>query len=718
MKDHGTNSEGGSTLRTAAPAPAIEKDGPSPDAICILVVDDLPNNLLVYRTVLESPEFNIITARSGKEALRAVLGHEFAVILMDVNMPGLDGFETASMIRRRKRSSTTPIIFLTAFKDDRRVTQGYASGAVDYISTPIVPEILRAKVGVFVELFRMRRLSARQAEEQAKRASAELAAKRSAFLSVSGASLNRSLDPDSLQRELVRAPLPFLADICVLYANGTSSAMAEFVSAWASTEGDATAPLRNISSMQAPIPWLADLLERVDPENGTLTLSDLAASGTGEADMPEVAGGHALLLPMQVRQGGPCALALLRTAERPPFEADEIVLAQEFTSRAAIAMENALLLHGIQEADRRKDEFLGMLAHELRNPLAPLRNAVTIIEMMSGNDPDLDQACEVIDRQVTHMTRLVEDLLDATRIARGKVLLRKANCDLATIIKQTAQDYRSIFDGDHFHFRVEVPSSPVPVHGDPTRLAQIVGNLLHNAHKFTDAGGSVTLRLGIRDDNWAEIAVQDTGIGIESTMLPHVFDIFKQADQGLERSSGGLGLGLTLAKGLVDLHAGTLHVTSEGAGKGTIFMVRLPLLRDIDLPAAKETPTKRIDAKHHILVIDDNVDAAETIRLLLKRDGHRVSMAHTGPTGLDMALRAAADVVICDIGLPGMDGYEVARSIRKSPSGERIFLIALTGYGREEDQANARDAGFSLHLTKPIDFSDLRKVLADLDPIG
>ena len=707
-------------VRAMAPAPDVRREAgvASPDPVCILVVDDLPSNILVYRTVLESPEFKIVTASSGKEALRAVLGQEFAVILMDVNMPGLDGFETASLIRKRKRSSTTPIIFLTAFKDDVRATQGYATGAVDYISTPVVPEILRAKVGVFVELFRMRRLSAQQAEEQAKRASAEVAAKRSAFLSASGAALNRSWDQDSMNRELIRAPLPFLADVCVLYKRGPSSSAAEFISAWTTSRKDDGDPHATTSSSEAPIPWLTDRLKGIAPEDGALTLTDLAASDSSQAGMPEVEGGHALLLPLPVRHGVRSALALLRTPKRPHFEADEVVLAQEFASRAAIAMDNALLVHGIQEADRRKDEFLGMLAHELRNPLAPLRNAVTIIEMMSGTDPDLDQACEVIDRQVHHMTRLVEDLLDATRIARGKVLLRKAPCDLATIVQQTAMDYRSIFDGDRFRFRVVVPSRPFPVHGDPTRLAQVVGNLLHNAHKFTDAGGSVTVRLGIRDNHWAEIAVEDSGIGIESAMLPHVFDIFKQADQGLERSSGGLGLGLTLVKGLVDLHSGTVHVSSAGVGKGSSFVVRLPLLEDIPVPTAAEVPAKHIDAKHHVLVIDDNVDAAETIRLLLKREGHRVSMAHTGPSGLAMALSENPDVVICDIGLPGMDGYEVARNIRKTKAGEGMYLIALTGYGREEDQARTREAGYSLHLTKPIDFSDLRKVIADLTPVA
>lgn len=711
----------GTTARPYATGKDKAEHAVPQEPACILVVDDLPGNLLVYRTVLEGLDFTIVTARSGKEALRAVLDQEFAVILMDVNMPELDGFETATLIRKRKRSSATPIIFLTAFKDEMRMTQGYASGAVDYISTPIVPEILRAKVGVFVELFRMRRLSAQQAEEQAKRASAEEAAKRSAFLAEAGAALNRTADLDALVHQLALAPVNFLADACVLHITGPHGPEAQFISTWrtatahASDEGHAV-----IASSHCPVPGLHVDLERTGRMGSPLLLEHLPAMDHAEAEMPDLQGGQAFLLPVQARQAEPCVLALLRTRKRPPFTEDELILAKEFVSRAAISMERTLLLHSIQEADRRKDEFLGMLAHELRNPLAPLRNAVTIIEMISGdgNDPDLGRACEVIDRQVTHMSRLVDDLLDATRIAHGKVLLRKSPCDLATIVEETGMDYRSIFERDRFHFEVSLPSAPCPVHGDPTRLAQVVGNLLHNAHKFTDAGGSVAMRLRQLDKDWAEIVVQDDGIGIGAGMLPRVFEIFEQADQGLERSRGGLGLGLTLVKGLVELHGGTVQASSAGTRKGTTFTVRLPLQSGPLSVIAEEAPAEICSAKHHILVIDDNHDAAESIRQLLQLEGHQVSMAFSGPTGLEQAIALGPDVIICDIGLPGMDGYEVAFNIRKSDLREQPFLIALTGYGRGVDQERARQAGFSLHFTKPINFLELRKVLAGLKPVA
>jgi signal transduction histidine kinase/DNA-binding response OmpR family regulator len=684
----------------------------------ILVVDDLVENLLVYRTVLESPDLNIIAVRSGQEALREVLAREFAVILLDVNMPEMDGFEMATLIRRRKRSATTPVIFLTAFKDDERMAQAYASGAVDFISTPVVPEILRAKVGVFVELFRMRRQSAAQAEERAKRASAEEAARRSAFLAEAGAALTRSSGLDALRKTLAHTPLPFLADICVLYSTGLNDRPVGFHTAWTTPDAFRAAP--SVRTMaDCPVPWLALLLKQAIQEDEPQVLDVLQRSGADGTGLPETEGGQGILLPIRTRQGTLGALALLRVAGSARYGPDEVNLAQEFGTRAAIALENVMLIHSIQEADRRKDEFLGMLAHELRNPLAPLRNAVTIMDMVEEKDDIIEQARAVIDRQVTHMTRLVDDLLDATRIARGKVLLRKEPCDLRSIVRQTAADYRSILEGDRLNFIVDIGEEPLLVLGDPTRLAQVVGNLLHNAHKFTEAGGSVTLKVrSCEQEGWAELTVQDTGIGIESVILPHVFDVFRQADQGLERSRGGLGLGLALVKGLMELHGGTVRADSAGIGQGTSFIMRLPVLSGVVPVAVRAEPFAQSAPRHNILVIDDNVDAAESIGLLLRREGHQVSTAYTGLSGLETAMAHTPEVVICDIGLPGMDGYQIARSLRESGPGGSMYLIALTGYGREEDQAKARDAGFSRHMTKPIDFKELRKVLAELKEVS
>jgi signal transduction histidine kinase/DNA-binding response OmpR family regulator len=680
----------------------------------ILVVDDLPEKLLVYRTVLEDPELNIVTARSGQEALKAVLQGEFAVILLDVSMPGMDGFETAKLIHQRKRSSATPIIFLTAFTDDMRMAQGYASGAVDYIPTPVVPEILRAKVQVFVELFQMRRISAQQAEERVKRESAEEAVQRSAFLAEAGASITRSLDLSSLIDALARAPVPFLADVCVLAMNDDHGHTNDVKCVWRpdAEHGDAV----TTNGTAYPFPWLGKALQRAMDIDQPQLLDAIPPGRSGnQNNVPDINGGHALILPISSRRGMRGALALLRRRGSHPYRPDEVSLSRELASRACIALENVLLVQGIQEADRRKDEFLGMLAHELRNPLAPLRNSVDILGMVDVQDPTLDQARAVIDRQVTHMTRLVDDLLDATRIARGKVLLRKEPCDINAIIRQTTTDYRSIFDTAGIQFTVELHEKPLPIYGDPTRLAQAVGNLLHNAHKFTGAGGKVSLRVQHdKEDGWVHITVRDTGMGIDTSVLPHIFEVFRQADQGLDRHRGGLGLGLTLVKGLVELHGGTVEVAATKPGKGTTFLLRLPLEKELPTRQSTARPSIPNERKHRILVIDDNRDAAEILQLILRRDGHETAIACTGPEGLESMVRFRPNVVICDIGLPGTDGYQIARIIRSKPDGKKIHLIALTGYGREEDQARSHEAGFERHMTKPIDIVALRNVLEEV----
>lgn len=558
----------------------------------VLVVDDLPEKLLVYRTILEELDVNLIAARSGQEALKAVLQHEFAVILLDVNMPGMDGFETATLIRQRKRSAATPIIFLTAFTDEMRMEQGYASGAVDYIPTPVVPGILRAKVQVFVELFEMRRASAMQAEERARRKAAEEAAERSAFLAAAGDALTRSLTTGSMARTVAGVAVPFLADVCVfLLAQDEGGAPAQVLCAW----GDATdqGPQRVDG---CPNAFLEGVLERALETEGFRLLAPLPAdTGAPRAGMPDVAGGTAVVVPLGLRDRMLGSIAFVRTGPDPAYPPNDVAVAQELSARISIALENARLVLGIQEADQRKDEFLGMLAHELRNPLAPLRTAVHLLDLQEPRDELVAQARDVIDRQVTHMTRLVDDLLDATRIARGKVLLRNERCDLAAIVRQTTADHAPLFRAAGVHVVAEVPDRPVWTVGDPTRLAQVVGNLLHNAHKFTDAGGTVSVRMAADAEHArCRLSVSDTGVGIAPELLPFVFDVFRQAEQGLDRSRGGLGLGLSLVKGLVEMHGGTVSAHSAGAGRGTEFIVHLPLAHAEEGTSLAVAPLARV----------------------------------------------------------------------------------------------------------------------------
>jgi PAS domain S-box-containing protein len=379
--------------------------------------------------------------------------------------------------------------------------------------------------------------------------------------------------------------------------------------------------------------------------------------------------------------------------------------------------ERRAVMEALREADRRKDEFLAMLAHELRNPLAPIRNAAQVLKLSAPSTPNLARAFGIIDRQVAHMARLVDDLLDVSRITRGKILLRKGRLDLVPLVRAAAEDLRPLLEGTGLSLAVEVPDQPVWVSGDATRLSQVVGNLLHNANKFTNAGGRVTVRLTVPlGENSAVVAVRDTGIGMGPDFLSRLFEPFSQADRSIDRSRGGLGLGLALVKGLVELHGGSVRASSPGVGGGSEFTIRLPLCEE---PSGLGQTTGRASPAGkalRVLVIEDNRDAAESLRMVLELAGHRVAVAHAGQTGLESARGFRPEIVLCDIGLPGgMDGYAVARALRADGELFGVTLIALTGYGQEEDQRRARQAGFDRHLTKPVDPGALAELLARLE---
>ncbi|HYG62802.1 MAG TPA: ATP-binding protein, partial [Thermoanaerobaculia bacterium] len=373
----------------------------------------------------------------------------------------------------------------------------------------------------------------------------------------------------------------------------------------------------------------------------------------------------------------------------------------------------------LKEADRRKDEFLAMLGHELRNPLAPIRNAVFVMRQLGSGVPEIERGRDMIDRQVSHLARLVDDLLDVSRISRGKILLRQEALDLVALARTAAEDHRSDLEAAGLHLSVRLPEGPVWVQGDPTRLSQVLGNLLHNAGKFTDAGGRVELEM-VADPAAAFVGItlRDTGIGMEPRMVERLFQAFSQADHSLDRSRGGLGLGLALVKGLVDLHGGEVHAASDGLGRGSVFTLRLPRREAAEPAGSRPEAAPAPPGLHRILVIEDNVDAAESMQLLLELAGHQVTTAFDGPSGVSEAHRFQPSVVLCDIGLPGdMDGYAVARELRRDGLPASAKLIALTGYGQEEDQRRSREAGFDLHLTKPVDPAALGKLLAEL-PAG
>ena len=375
-----------------------------------------------------------------------------------------------------------------------------------------------------------------------------------------------------------------------------------------------------------------------------------------------------------------------------------------------LEMEEAL-----READRRKDDFLATLAHELRNPLAPIRNALSLMRHSGGDAPDFLAERAMAERQVSHLARLVDDLLDIARISRGRIELRKEPLELAPVVRRAIEAIQSTIEGRGHALAVALPARPILLEADPTRLEQILWNLLSNAAKYTEPGGRIRLEAQ-REGAETVIRVRDTGIGIEPGMLPRIFEMFTQVDSRSTRSQGGLGIGLGLVKSLVELHGGTIAASSDGPGAGSEFVVRLPALAEARASTAipgVESPRQLVASRRRILVVDDNADAAVSLaRLLTRLHGQEVRVAHDGPEALAVAGEFLPEMIVMDIGMPGMDGYEVARRLRLRPEHTGTFLVALTGWGQESDRREAREAGFDCHVVKPVDADTIRGLLA------
>ena len=371
---------------------------------------------------------------------------------------------------------------------------------------------------------------------------------------------------------------------------------------------------------------------------------------------------------------------------------------------------------GLREADRRKDEFLATLAHELRNPLAPIRNGLQILRL-AGRDPVASaQVQEMLERQVNHLVRLVDDLMEVARVTRGRIELRRESIDLGAMLRSAVETSRPLIDAAHHELVVDLPEEPVTLIADPVRLAQIVANLLNNAAKYTEDGGRISLSAR-REGNHAVISVRDTGVGIPVEALPRVFDLFAQADRTYHRAQGGLGIGLTLVRTLVELHGGSVAAKSDGIGRGSEFVVRLPL--GVELANRRDGAREAIDsvfAAHRFLVVDDSRDAAQSLTLLLESLGADVHMAMDGPTALDELDTYRPSVMLLDIGMPGMDGLEVARRARQRPDSRDLTVIALSGWGQDEDRRRSREAGIDYHMVKPVDLDELGRLLSALAP--
>ena len=575
--------------------PDIEPPGEWPTGFDILVVDDDAANLLAIEAALGDLGTRLVKASSGQEALKRLLEQDFALILLDVRMHEMDGFETARIIRQRARNRYVPIIFVTAYgqSDPQRVLEGYALGAVDFLFKPIVPEVLRAKASVFVQLHQRTLEVARQAE-QLRRHEREQAAR--------------------IFEEERRA-------------------------------------------------WEREALEREMAEQQRATE------------------------------------ALARKAEE---------LARTVAEREAAQRELTRINAQLAETDRRKDEFLATLAHELRNPLAPISYAIGLLE--GTRDPVLREVRERVERQLTHLARLVDDLLDVSRVTSGKVELKPHPMDARDAIVHAIEVSRSLLDERQHRLAMELPDEPLPVSGDAVRLSQVVSNLLNNAAKYTPPGGNVVVRAGIDGDD-VVIEVIDDGQGIAPELVDHIFGAFVQGRAG----GGGLGLGLHLVSHLVRLHGGTVRAFSEGVGRGARFEVRLPFARDVVLPARTDESTALLTARPlSVVVVEDQEDVREMVALLLSRWGHRVRAVGEGKEALRIVLEVRPDVVLLEIGLPDLDGYEVAAALRAELDGACPPLIAVTGWGQDHHRRRAMEVGFSHHLVKPVSPRALKRLLVDI----
>jgi len=523
----------------------------------ILVVNDDAASLLALTSLLEQwadeSNYEVLSARSGQDALRQVLRHDFAVILLDVNMPGMDGFETAEAIHQRPRSADIPIIFVTAFlADEIDRLKAYQRGAADFLFTPVIPQVLRAKVQVFVALATKNEQLKRQAEKLSQ----------------------RTTELTATNKRLVR----------------------------------------------------------------------------------------------------------------------------EMEERRAVERKSSA-----------KDEFLAMLGHELRNPLSAISSASSLLGMPGVGPDSAGRARLIIQRQSQHLSRIVDDLLDLSRAMSGKILLSRKRLDIATLVSSCLDTFRAT--GRTSGYEIDAQLAPGWVDGDATRLEQIATNLIDNALKYTPGGGRIDIAV-LEDDGDIVLRVSDSGVGIAPDLLPHVFDVFVQGAISIDRSQGGLGIGLSLVRRLVELHGGTVSASSPGNSGGSTFEIRLPRAEAAaaaDTPAHAPVPEA---GKPKVLLIEDNDDGREMMATMLASFGYPVLQASDGLEGVRLACAERPDVALVDIGLPGIDGYEVARRLRQDPSARAIRLIALTGYGLEEDQRRVLEAGFDLHLVKPVELHALLDQLA------
>ncbi|MBO0859582.1 MAG: response regulator [Chloracidobacterium sp.] len=719
--------------------------------INILLVDDNLANLSSLEAILQAPDRNMVRASSGNEALRFLLNKDAAVILLDVCMPEMDGVETAALIRGRERTQDIPIIFMTAYDsaDKTHITRSYALGAVDYIIKPIDPEALKSKVAVFVELYRkneqirqlyaaLRRHTAaleqeivdrKEAEtereqllarERAARAEAEHSAESIRRLQAVTDSALARLTLDDLLREMLARIRELLATDSATILLLTEDGQALTVHATIGLE-DTMTGLR--------VPFGQGVAGSIAASRAPLVVEDLS---TVEVINPALRRtSHSLIGAPLIVEGRLIGVIHAGTTRLRRFTEDDVRLLRLGADRVALAIEHARLYEverqarrQAEEANRMKDEFLALVSHELRSPLNAILGYAALLRYGGLDAQKVKHAAEVIERSGKAQTQLIDDLLDTARIISGKLRLELGPVDLGLVIEQALHTIRPAADAKGASLETDFPSEIVQITGDPARLQQVVWNLLSNAVKFTPAGGHVKIRLE-RVDPHIRITVSDTGKGISPDFLPYVFDRFRQADVSSARRQGGLGLGLSLVKYLVELHGGTVEAASAGECQGATFKVTLPV-RAVATPLgeAGDAPiTVKSSGKLagvRALVVDDENDARELIETVFTKYGAEVVAVSSAAEAYSLITatppQEPPDVIVTDIGMPDEDGYSLMRRVREWERGRGAHLpaVALTAYGRIEDRVRALNAGFQMHVAKPVDPAELAAVIASL----
>ncbi len=680
----------------------------------ILIVDDRPESLIALQAGLEDLGQPIVRAYSGREALRHVLNQDFAVILLDVNMPGMDGFETASMIRQRANSRHTPIIFVTAFGDEMHAMRGYSLGAVDYILAPVIPEVLRTKVAVFVELFAKTRQTERQAESLRRR-TAQLQKLAAASLAINSAlSMTRMLQTVAdTARDIVgvhQAVTIYLTDES---PGSTKVGRPMAIGSFSDKYGDWRD--RDLQMDGVANTMVARLRSTV-----RLTDAELADNSDWEilrtADHPPVQGGI-LAAPFTGRDGA--NLGMIYLSERldgESFTHEDQAIVVQLVQMASIAIENTAYAQE-RDANRIKDEFLATLSHELRTPLTAIIGWAKLLRM-EKLDGEIARGLSIIDNNARAQAKLIEDLLDVSRISSGKMKLNLKRSAMGPMVQAAVDAARPDAEAKKITLSVEGADDETAVLVDPDRIQQVIGNLVGNAIKFTATGGAVTVQ--IQSENQpppgrVTFAVSDNGQGIDGRFLPFVFDRFRQADSSSTRGHGGLGIGLAVVRHIVERHGGTVRAESPGPGRGATFTVELTaaeIAAPASVPINGETVAPRLlqsISGLRVLLVDDDPDARDLIAATLRRAGAEVTTAASAMEALSSLPIARPDILVSDIAMPDQDGYGLIRQIRQLPieEGGELPAIAVSAYARAEDCARALAAGFQSHLAKPVDPSEL-----------